>query len=106
MNNHYSVSMVRHFQKKLWQKWTRRQNIINTDRERQNGAQIDIITLKIRVKERGKMKQCVYFKKVKGPYALCCLRDGSLRKSCQCPHFKPTFLYKLFNGGWKGEKRE
>lgn len=52
------------------------------------------------------MKQCVYFKKVKGPYALRCLRDGSLRKSCRCPHFKPTFLYKLFNGGRKGEKRE
>ncbi len=52
------------------------------------------------------MKQCVYFKKVKGPYALRCLRDGSLKKSCRCPHFKPTFLYKLFNGGWKGEKRE
>ena len=57
---------------------------------------------------RKKMKHCVYFKNTKRGYALRCLRDGSLRKTCydcRCPHFKPTFLYKLFNGGWKGEKR-
>lgn len=54
------------------------------------------------------MKHCVYFKNAKRGFALRCLRDGSLRKTCydcQCPHFKPTFLYKLFNGGWKSEKR-
>lgn len=54
------------------------------------------------------MKHCVYFKNTKRGFALRCLRDGSLRNTCydcQCPHFKPTFLYKLFNGGRKNEKR-
>lgn len=105
MNNHYSVSMVRHFQKVVAKMDEAAEHYKHRPRATKWSAD-RYYNFKNKSKGvRKKMKQCVYFKKVKGPYALRCLRDGSLRKSCQCPHFKPTFLYKLFNGGWKSEKR-
>lgn len=48
-----------------------------------------------------KMKPCIFFKEVKlanGKWKCRCKYDGSIRNHCRarCPHFKPTFWYKLW----------
>lgn len=56
------------------------------------------------------IKPCVMFHKAKlsnGQKKVRCGYDGSIRNKCRngaCPHFQPTFWWKLMK--WSGRKRK
>jgi hypothetical protein len=51
------------------------------------------------------LKPCVFFKEVKradGKWQCRCKRDGSIRNRCsnRCPHFTPTFWFRVLPRRW------
>lgn len=47
------------------------------------------------------MRKCKYFRRAPKGYKCLCTKCGGFRVRCaleNCPHFKPTWIYKIFGG--------